>query len=94
MKLKLIISLCVFSASGVAYANCPDHLNAEMMAECITVEGWEANYQDWLADFNNSASSESTVSESTISPITGTDIRTIQPAGGSSMEKASYSYNQ
>jgi hypothetical protein len=92
MKLKLLISLCVFSVSGVAYANCPDSLNAEKMAECITIEGWEANYQDWLADFNNGGSSDTNVS--TISPITGTDVRTIQPASGNNTTKAAYSSDQ
>ncbi len=92
MKQKLLISLCVLSVSGVAYANCPDSLNAEKMMECITVEGWEDNYQDWLADFNNGALPETTVS--TISPITGTDVRTIQPASGNNIEKVSFSSNQ
>jgi len=92
MKQKLFISLCVFSVSGVAYANCPDSLNSEKMAECITIEGSGTNYQDWLADFNNGASSETTVS--TISPITGTDVRTIQPASGNNTEQVSSSSNQ
>jgi len=89
MKRNLFVSLCVISLSGTVYADCPDELDIEMMSECITIEGSGANYQDWLANFNNSASSESTAS--TISPITRTDVRTIQPAaGGSYQEKASY----
>jgi hypothetical protein len=92
MKQQLMISLCVFSVSGVAFANCPDNLNSEKMAECITIEGSGANYQDWLADFNNAGSSETTTS--TISPITGTDVRTIQPASGNNTEKVSFSSNQ
>ena len=82
MKIKIFTGLCAFCISGVAFAGCPDSLNAEKMAECITVEGSGANYQDWQKNeyqFNLETSSEVA---STVSPITGTDVRTLEPAAG------------
>ena len=82
MKIKILTGLCAFCISGVAFAGCPDSLNAEKMAECITVEGSGADYQDWQKNeyqFNLETSSEVA---STVSPITGTDVRTLEPAAG------------
>ena len=86
MKIEILTSACVLFVSGVAFAGCPDSLNAEKMAECITVEGSGANYQDWQKNeyqFNLDTSEEVA---STISPITGTDVRTLEPAAGTKMK--------
>jgi hypothetical protein len=80
MKRKLLASLCAFLISGVVYAECPNSLSAEKMAECITVEGWDENYQDWLAEYNKPESSD--LIASNISPITGKDVTAITPAAG------------
>ena len=47
MKIKVLTSLCAFFISGVALAECPSGLNAEKMAECITIEVASSDYQDW-----------------------------------------------
>lgn len=80
MKFKLLVGVCVFFVSGAAIAECPDHLNAEKTVECLTIEGSGANYQDWLAKFNTTETEM--VVASTISPITGSDVRNIKPASG------------
>ena len=52
------------------------------MVECITVEGSGADYQDWQKNeylINLDTSNEVA---STVSPITGTDVRTLKPAAG------------
>ena len=82
MKIEILTGLCAFCISGVVFAGCPDSLNAEKMAECITVEGSGADYQDWQKNeyqYNLETSSEVA---STVSPITGTDVRTLEPAAG------------
>lgn len=82
MKIEILTGLCAFCISGVAFAGCPDSLNAENMAECITVEGSGANYQDWQKnEYQHNLETSSAVA-STVSPITGTDVRTLEPAAG------------
>ncbi|MDH5483931.1 MAG: hypothetical protein OEY43_01750 [Gammaproteobacteria bacterium] len=44
------------------------------------IEGSGANYQEWLEKFNENLSVSEPAPE--ISPITGTDIRSIKPAAG------------
>jgi len=81
-KYKISSSLCAFFISSSAFAVCPDSLNAEKMVECITVEGSGADYQDWQKNeylINLDTSKEVA---STVSPITGTDVRTLKPAAG------------
>ncbi len=88
MKIKLFISAGCFLMSGAAVANCPDNLKAEKMAECITVEGSGANYQDWKKNeyhFNLETNDEMA---SMVSPITGTDVRTIKPAAGTTNKQS------
>ena len=80
MKIKVIASLCGVFFPAIVFADCPDNLGAEKMAECVTIEGSGANYQDWQK--NEYAFNLDTEDKSMISPITGTDIRTIQPAAG------------
>ncbi len=77
MNVKIMIGLCAFFISGAVFAGCPASLDAEKMAECITVEGSGANYQDWQKNeylHNIDASTE----------ITNTDVRTLEPAAGTS----------
>jgi hypothetical protein len=92
MKLKLLISLGVFSVAGLANANCPEDLNAEMMSECMTIERSGVNYQDHLNSSNPTGTSEK--ASSTISPITGADVRTMQPASGTEKPEAPNSLTQ
>lgn len=88
IKVKVLTSLCVFFMSSMAFADCPNSLNAEKMAECITVEGSGANYQDWKKnEYEHNLASDSEIASTTVSPITGTDIRTLQPAAGGKRNK-------
>ncbi len=83
MKLKLLVGACVLFISSLVYAECPKDLNVEKMVECLTIEGSGENYQDWLVEFNQADTTETTTATaSTISPITGSDIRNIKPASG------------
>ena len=60
MKIKVLTSLCAFFISGVALAECPSGLNAEKMAECITIEVASSDYQDWQKKVNLNASTKTT----------------------------------
>lgn len=86
MKIKVLTGLCTFCISGVAFAGCPDSLDAEKMLECITVEGSGANYQDWQKNEYQHNLETSTEVVSTISLITGTDVRTLDPEAGTAMK--------
>ncbi len=87
MKKKLLISACFFLMSGAVFANCPDNFKAEKMAECITVEGSGANYQDWQKNEYRHNLETNADMASMVSPITGTDIRTLKPAAGTSKKQ-------
>jgi len=80
MELKLLIGVCALSISGVVYAECPNSLSTEKLMECVTIEGAGENYQDWLAEYNAQDSTD--LIATNISPITGKDIRSVQPAAG------------
>lgn len=82
MKIKLMISLSTLLISATVYAECPDSLKTEKMVECITVEGSGANYQEWQKNEYLHNIEPGTETASTVSPITGTDVRTLQPAAG------------
>ena len=73
MKAKILVGLSVFLISGVTYAACPDSLNAEDMMNCLSIEKAGGNYQDEMMKAE---------SDEMVSPVTGTDVRTIQPAAG------------
>lgn len=73
MKAKIIVGLGVLLVSGVTYAACPDSLNTEDMMNCLNIEKAGGNYQDEMAKAG---------SDDMVSPVTGTDVRTIAPAAG------------
>lgn len=91
MKIILMVSLSALSVSGAAFAGCPDNLSAEKMAECITIEGSGANYQDWRKNEYLHNLEPNTDTASMVSPVTGKDVRTMQPAAGTSIKKATMS---
>jgi len=80
MKVKILTGLCGCVISSMSFADCPKSMNTETMMECIMIEGSGANYQEWLEKFNENLSVSEPAPE--ISPITGTDIRSIKPAAG------------
>lgn len=73
MKAKIIVGLGVFLISGVTYAACPDNLSTENMMDCLSIERAGGNYLDEMTKAE---------SDEMVSPITGTDVRTIEPAAG------------
>ena len=51
-KIILTVStLALTMTTGLASAECTRDMDAEMLAECITIEGSGANYQDWRASY-------------------------------------------
>ena len=80
MKKNILIGLCALCIPGMAFAGCPKSLSAEMMAECNRVENTGMNYQEWKRGVSNSGTT--TDSASAVSPVTGSDIRSMQPAAG------------
>ncbi len=75
MKSKIIILLCGLFVTGIASAECPSSLNKEDLIKC---QKNEADQQ----------SQKASATDSTISPITGKDIKTMAPAAGSKNSKA------
>jgi len=73
MKAKILVGLSVLLTSGVTYAACPDSLSPEKMMDCLNIEKAGRNYQEEMMKAE---------SDEMVSPITGTDVRTIQPAAG------------
>jgi hypothetical protein len=82
MKMKILAVLCGCILTNIALAECPKSMDTEKMMECIMIEGSGANYQEWQKEFNASLSATAPGSE--VSPVTGTDIRSIKPAAGGS----------
>jgi hypothetical protein len=76
MKQKLIVMLCALFVTGIAHAECPSNLSKAEMAQCKDIESSGVNYQQWKKDQKEMAD------ESTKSPITGEDVRSIEPAAG------------
>ena len=76
MKSNMILLLCGLFVTGLANAECPASLNKEELIKCHNIEKLGANYQELLKEQNNMAS------DSTISPITGKDIKSVAPAAG------------
>ena len=85
MNIKYIAGLFSVIFSGLCYADCPSNLDAESTVQCITIEGAGQNYQEWKRDFNKSMLISET--NSTVSPITGKDIREVKPAAGKNSKK-------
>lgn len=76
MKTKILAGLSVFLISGAAYAGCPNNLSDEQMKDCLSIEKAGGNYME-----------EMKKAEGAVSPITGTDVRTVKPAAGAADTK-------
>lgn len=46
-----VSTLGMVMVSTLAMSECRPEMGAEMLAECITIEGSGANYQDWRAQY-------------------------------------------
>lgn len=73
MKTKLLAGLSIFLISGVTYAACPNNLSDEQMKDCLSIEKAGGNYQEEM---------KKAEAAGTVSPVTGTDVRTVKPAAG------------
>ena len=76
MKSNLLIILCGLCVTGLANAECPSNLSSEELVKCQGIEKSGTNYQQWKEAQKDMAD------QSTISPITGKDIRSMSPAAG------------
>ena len=76
MKANLLVLFCGICAAGLANAECPANLDNYEMVKCQDIEKSGVSYQQWLEDQKKMAE------DSTVSPITGKDIRTVAPAAG------------
>ena len=81
MKIKMTVLLCGLLSTGFVYAECPASMSEIELAECNTIEKSGMNYQDWSKKKGKLAD------DSTISPITGEDVRAITPAAGMDKNK-------
>ena len=75
MKSKLFALLCGLVVTGLANAECPSSLNKEELIQC------QKNEQ-------NQEEKSVTETDSTISPITGEDVKAIEPSAGKEQAKA------
>lgn len=66
MKSNMIILLCGLFVTGLANAECPSSLNKEELIKCQS----------------NEKTKQEMANDSTTSPITGKDIKTVAPAAG------------
>ena len=80
--MKFFISVCLLCVSGVSIAECPSSMDEEKLIECIMIEGSGANYQDWLAQYNEPVKAN----DKLVSKITGKDIRELKPAAGGKIQ--------
>jgi hypothetical protein len=78
MKSQLTAILCGLFVTGLAQASCPSNMGETEMMKCQEVEKNGANYQEWVK-------SHEMAKQSTISPITGKDIKKMAPAAGKPM---------
>lgn len=76
MKSKTIVLVSSLLVSGFAYAECPSSMSQEESIKCNEIEKSGQNYQNWKS------SQENLANESTKSPITGKDVRSMTPAAG------------
>jgi len=79
MKLNIIAILCSFLVTGLAQAECTSNMDKKEMLKCQEFEKAGANYQEWKRERKHMAN------QSTTSPITGKDIRSMAPAAGKPM---------
>ncbi len=82
MKTKILIMLCGLCVTGFANAECPSSLGKAEMSKCQEIEKSGANYQEWQMQQKEMAD------DSTISPITGKDVKTVAPAAGQEKTKS------
>ncbi|MDH5472892.1 MAG: hypothetical protein OEY61_08540 [Gammaproteobacteria bacterium] len=78
MKKSMVMCVVMLALPIVVFAECPSHMDVDQLVECITIEGSDANYQNWKKEH------DSLVDSSAVSPITGEDIVTVAPAAGKS----------
>ena len=76
MKLNTLLIICGLTVTGLANAECPSSLNKDDMAKCQEIEKTGITYQAWQKTQTEMAG------KSTISPITGKDVKTVAPAAG------------
>ncbi|HEY9050668.1 MAG TPA: hypothetical protein VIQ03_03930 [Gammaproteobacteria bacterium] len=77
MKTNLFVILCgLFVTTGIANAECPSSMNKDELTKCQGIEKSGVNYQEWQMKQKEMAG------DSTISPITGKDVRDAAPAAG------------
>lgn len=81
MKTKLLVMLCGLCVTGLANAECPSSMNKDELMKCQNIEKSGANYQEWQMKQKEMAG------DSTISPITGKDVRETAPAAGTEKAK-------
>lgn len=82
MKANLLVLFFGICAAGLANAECPASLDNYEMVKCQDIEKTGVSYQDWLKNQENMAE------QSTISPVTGQDVRTVAPAAGAEESEA------
>ena len=79
MKLNIIAIICSFLVTGLAQAECTSNMGKKEMKKCQEFEKSGANYQEWKRERQRMAD------QSTSSPITGKDVRSMAPAAGKHM---------
>lgn len=78
MKLKLTAILCGLFITGMAQADCTSNMDKAEMLKCQEIEKAGANYQEWMEN-------QEMAEQSTTSPITGKDVKTMAPAADKPM---------
>lgn len=79
MKSKLLVILSGLLVTGIANAECPSSLSKDELITCQSVEKAGTNYQEWKQ-------AQIDMVKSTVSPITGKDVKSISPAAGKATE--------
>ena len=77
----MIVLLCGLLSTGFAYAECPANMGETELNKCQEIEKSGVKYQEWKKSHGDMAA------DSTISPITGKDVKTITPAAGMGKDK-------
>jgi hypothetical protein len=81
MKANILLVLGCLCTAGLANAECPSNLANDELVKCQGIEDSGINYQEWLKNQREMAD------ESTISPVTGQDVRSVSPAAGAEEDK-------
>jgi hypothetical protein len=67
-RILAVLFMGMLSLSTHAISECTSDMNAEIMAECITIEGSGTNYQDWSKNYkgrtNTAAAKETDTAQS------------------------------